>query len=359
MPGAERRMDRTTLLQAWRSLKQAEPQLRLRDGAERLGVGEAALLEARRGVDQVTPLDFGEAGFQALPAALKAVGRIMSLTRNDACVHETYGDFRAVRTFGHIGQVVGPIDLRLFFGHWRAAYAVTEELRSGVRSSIQIFDVAGDSVLKIYKTDDTDSAAWDAIISAHSAPNAPAVVFSEREPGPADRPDDEIDVAALRKGWSTLEHSHDTHRLLRDLACGREQALRLLGSPHAERLSPEAVRGLLETAAQVGVGLMLFAGNPGCIQIFSGPVRTIKPMGPWLNVLDPDFHMHLRLDRAASVWRVRKPTIQRGRITSIELFDENRAPVLQIFGQRPPGGDENPAWRAIAEIPGAAGGAPA
>ncbi len=352
MPGETTPTTGAPLLAAWRDLKEAEPQLRLRDGAERLGVGEAALLEARRGVDDITPLAFGgEEGFAALPAALKTVGRVMALTRNAACVHETYGDFQSVRSFGHIGQVVGPIDLRLFFGQWRAVYAVTEELRSGLRSSIQIFDAAGDSVLKIYQTEDSDKPAWDAIIERHARPGASSIDFEIREAPQVDRHDSAIDVPALKAGWAALAHTHETHRLLRDLGCGREQALRLLGPEHAERLDAATVPFLLETAAQVSVPLMLFAGNPGCIQIFSGPVQTIKPMGPWLNVLDPDFHMHLRLDMASSVWRVRKPTAERGRITSIELFDAASEPVLQVFGQRPPGNGENPAWRALAETP--------
>ena len=44
---------------------------------------------------------------------------------------------------------------------------------------------------------------------------------------------------------------------------------------------------------------MCFVGNRGCIQIHSGPIQDIKPMGPWINIFDETFHLHLRLDHVA------------------------------------------------------------
>ena len=53
---------------------------------------------------------------------------------------------------------------------------------------------------------------------------------------------------------------------------------------------------MLEGAAAAELPVMIFVGNPGCVQIHSGPVRRIEVMGPWLNVLDPRFNLHLRED---------------------------------------------------------------
>ena len=44
---------------------------------------------------------------------------------------------------------------------------------------------------------------------------------------------------------------------------------------------------------------MCFVGNHGTIQIHTGTVKNLQPMGPWLNVMDPTFHMHLRMDHIA------------------------------------------------------------
>ena len=84
------------------------------------------------------------------------------------------------------------------------------------------------------------------------------------------------------------------------------------------------------------------------MQIHSGPVRNIKQMGPWLNVLDSGFHLHLRKDHFAAVWLVRKPT-SNGDIYSIEIFDEHGEQIILINGDRRGGDVSEPVaqWDAL------------
>ncbi len=91
---------------------------------------------------------------------------------------------------------------------------------------------------------------------------------------------------------------------------------------------------------------MVFVSNPGVIQIHSGLVSNITVTQGWLNVLDPDFNLHLRQDQIASAWVVRKPTAD-GVVTSLELFDHTGELILMLFGQRKPGIPENIQWRAL------------
>ena len=91
---------------------------------------------------------------------------------------------------------------------------------------------------------------------------------------------------------------------------------------------------------------MVFVGNQGCMQIHSGPVHRIEVMGPWLNVLDARFNLHLREDRIAGAWVVRKPSAN-GDIHSLELFDAAGACFCQVFGERHAGETERPDWRAL------------
>jgi putative hemin transport protein len=72
-------------------------------------------------------------------------------------------------------------------------------------------------------------------------------------------------------------------------------------------------------------------------------------MGPWLNVLDPTFNLHLREDAIASSWVVRKPT-RDGDVTSLELFDAAGFCFAQLFGQRKPGVPELESWRAVLQV---------
>src|SRR5262245_47905157 len=95
---------------------------------------------------------------------------------------------------------------------------------------------------------------------------------------------------------------------------------------------------------------MVFVGNRGCLQIHTGEVHKIVPLGPWINVMDPGFNLHLRTDAVTEAWIVRKPTDD-GIVTSLELFDANGETIALLFGARKPGIPEQDAWRErIAEL---------
>ncbi|MEM6942428.1 MAG: ChuX/HutX family heme-like substrate-binding protein [Pseudomonadota bacterium] len=339
---------RGDLAAEYRRRKASDTGARARDIADALGVGEGVLADARRG-DGVRRLRGQGIDLMPLLEGLKAAGPMMTLTRNDAVVHETTGVMGEVAHHGHMGQVTGPIDLRLFLRHWHVAYAMSEETRSGLRHSVQVFDAAGTAVIKLYAVGETDQAVWDKAVDERVDDDGAPAQFEAPPPIPADPPDSEIDTAALRDGWQKLEHSHDFFGLLRRIGVGREQALRLAGEDLAFRADNAIVERLLNGAASARVSIMCFVGNRGCMQIFSGPVERIVPMGPWLNVMDPSFNLHLRTDRVASAWVVIKPTQLRGRITSVELFDADRQLICQFFGSRPPGEGEREAWRAVVD----------
>ena len=105
---------------------------------------------------------------------------------------------------------------------------------------------------------------------------------------------------------------------------------------------------MLETVRDREIDVMLFVGNRGCIQIHTGPVRTLKKMGPWQNVLDPGFNLHLRSDHVAEVWAVDKPT-QRGAAVSVEAFAARGMLIFQMFGVGKEGRDSRPVWREIVQ----------
>ena len=125
----------------------------------------------------------------------------------------------------------------------------------------------------------------------------------------------------------------------------RTQALRLAGPGRARPVQPAALRLILEHAAANAMPIMVFVGNQGCIQIHTGPVHTLRQAGPWFNVLDPDFNLHLRETAIHTAWVVAKPTDD-GQVTSLELFDAGGDAIATLFGKRKPGQAEDPAWRA-------------
>lgn len=318
--------------------------LRPRDAAAALGVPEAALLEARRPLGSARRLRGADRpeGVTAILAGLPAVGGVMALTRNEACVHELKGRFSAPEVGGAIGQVVGEIDLRLFLKEWRFAYAVAED----ERQSLQFYDAAGVAILKVHATAATDRAAFSAFADSFSDPHAPVAAFAPPPAPEVEQPDAGVDAEGLREAWRGLQYTHLFHAIPRRFGIGRAQAMRLAGPDLARAVPVEAARVVLEAAAATQMPVMTFVGNRGCVQIQSGPVQRIEMMGPWLNVLDPAFNLHLRQDRVASAWVVRKPSVN-GDIHSLELFEADGAFACQFFGHRAAGGTERPDWRAL------------
>ncbi|MBS7789629.1 hemin-degrading factor [Roseococcus sp. SDR] len=316
-------------------LMRQEPRLRIRDAAQRLGTTEAALV-ALQGGTTLRP------DWPALFSALPELGGIMALTRNEHAVHERHGRFEDVSAGpGHI-LVTGPdIDLRLFTRRWAYAFAL-----AGERPSLQIFDVDGEAVHKIFATEHTDRTAWDRLVQrfmslAAAAPPPLAVPAAEAKAEAL------VDAHALRSEWLALRDTHDFFGLLNRHKATRRQAFRLAGEDLALRLAPEAARTTLELAAAREVPIMVFVGNRNAIQIHTGPVKRLLATTGWFNVLDPMFNLHLREAGVAEAWRVVKPT-EDGAVTSIELLDAAGETIAMLFGARKPGQAEREDWRRLA-----------
>ena len=331
------------LWQRWQVLKETQPGLRARDAAEQLGVSEAELAACHPQTRRLRE-DWG-----ALIADLRAVGPVMALTRNHAVVIEKTGPVEEVSIYPEhgMGQVVGDaIDLRLFLRHWQSGLALTETTRSGVRESLQFFDSSGAAVHKIYRVAATNATAWADLIERHLWWHAPTLQVSPAQAPRSQTPDDEIDVDGLRTGWEAMHNTHDFFGLLRRFRVERLQALRLIGSDLARRVEPSCYQTLLERVREQAMPVMLFVANPGCIQIHTGPIHRLETVGPWYNVLDPDFNLHLLMDAVSDSWLVRKPTDQ-GVVTSLECYDDAGELLLQCFGRRKGGESESPHWRAL------------
>ncbi len=339
------------LRQRWLALRESKPGIRNRDAAEALAVSEAELIASGLG-DKTIRL---QPDWPGLFARLPKLGKVMALTRNETVVHERRGTYAEASFNDHVGLVLGPdIDLRIFLKSWRFIFAVEEESRRGTLRSLQVFDRSGTAVHKIYAEEGTSAAAWADLIAELRAPIQSAQLdLTPPSPKAAARADAEIDAGALLEGWRNLKDTHDFVPLLMKHKAQPNQAFRLAEGRFSWRLKNDAVRRLLETASEHTVPIMVFVGNPGIIQIHSGPVARIQTVGEWLNVLDPEFNLHLREDKIAEVWKVEKPTTD-GTVTSVEVFDAAGERMATFFGKRKPGEPELEAWRALVRTLGAA-----
>lgn len=329
-----------SLKEQYESLKAANPKLRIRNAAQELNVSEAELVAL--GIGEGTTLL--NPAFQDILKEIITLGKVMGLTRNNSVVHERKGIYDNISFEGPVGLAVNKdIDLRLFMMHWKYAFAVSE----GDRKSIQIFDKSGEATHKIYLTSESNVEAFEQLVEKFRAEDQNAVLTFEAYPAAAaELPDTEIDVETFREGWKNLKDSHEFFGLTRTHKLTRTQALRLAPAEFVQKVPNDSARKVLDMASERQVPVMVFVGNRGCIQIHSGTVTKVMEAGPWYNVLDPMFNLHLNETDIASAFIVKKPSTD-GIVTALEVFDQNGEMIVQFFGERKPGIPELETWRAL------------
>lgn len=341
------------LREAWKTLQSERPGLRIRECAQQLGVSEAELLATTVG-EYTTRL---EGDWTQLVSRLPELGRVMSLTRNDGCVLEHKGPFQKIDIMGSgaraMATVIGPIELRVFFAGWKFGFAVKQQTPRGLQQSVQIFDQSGTAVMKVFLQDEqgnkkgSNQEAFDKLVADFTAGDQSAVLTVETISDPPTKAIEEVDAQALIADWSNMKDTHDFFGMLRKHNVNRLDALHL-ATDFAYQIKKDSLKSVLETAASGKLPIMIFAGNRGNIQIHQGKVQTIRVMDNWLNVLDPDFNMHLREDLVDTLWVVRKPTTD-GVVTSLEAFDSQKNMIAQLFGLRKPGIPELREWAVLVE----------
>lgn len=335
----------TTLKQKWDKLKKEEPKFRTKNIAEHLGVSEAELVASACDGKEIVRL---QENWEGIFEELESLGKVMALTRNDAAVHEKSGVYRNVSFKGHVGLVLDEqIDLRVFHNRWGFAFALLVENPRGTLHSLQFFDKEGYAVHKVYLKEKARVQAYSDIVQKFRHDDqSPGIEISESFKKEDNKKIEQIETDAFLDAWSELKDTHDFYPMLRKFNVGRTDALELAKEKYTWKVKNSSVRQMLDLASERKVPIMVFVRNSGMIQIHSGPVKKIRVMDSWVNVLDPDFNLHLRQDLIKSTWIVEKPT-EDGIVTSLELFDADDEQIATFFGARKPGKPELQGWREI------------
>lgn len=319
-------------------------QLRERDLAKQLGISELALLAAHCGEGALRL----QPNISSIIKGLEPVGEVMALTRNESAVHEKIGVYDKIVAGDHSILALGEdIDLRIFPREWAHAFAVKKRDGDDISRSLQFFDASGDAVHKVHLRPSSDLGAYRRLVETHLSTDQSQSVATTTFPREIDNAAT-ADQNALRDRWSKMTDVHQFFGVLKALKLSRLQAVRMVGLDYARELGTAAVQTMMQRAADGAMPIMCFVGNRGCIQIHSGPIHTVRPMGPWLNIMDENFHLHLRLDHVREAWAVRKPT-KDGHVTSLEAYGADGEMIIQFFGKRHEGNRERADWRALVE----------
>ena len=200
---------------------------------------------------------------------------------------------------------------------------------------------------KTYAEDPERVAAYDALVAEYRAPSQERAMGVVATPVPAPLPPAELDLAAFHAAWDGMTDTHEFFPLIMRHGITRRQALRLAGESRARKVGNQALNAVLERSAASQLPIMIFVGNPGVLQVRSGKVENVKRLGPWLNVMDPDFNLHLREDHIAESWTVVKPTAA-GAVSSLELFAADGTTIAMLFVKRDDREKaENPVWAEV------------
>ena len=354
-----------TLAERWSTLRTEQPKLQIRDAARALGASEAQLLATNIGKG-VTRLQADGNGPREIMRAALDLGLVQAITRNENGVIETTGVASKFKQAGDKseqadakdpetearqrniagGYLGGQIDLRFHFENWKYAFAVEQVGRDGKPTrSLQFFDANGTAVHKIYVRSDAGLAVYDQLVATFRLPQQSAELnVLAVAPKAAEKPDSEIDVKEFQLAWKDMTDVHQFAQIMREFHLTREQALRLAPAGVAERVTPQALRTLLENAAKDKVAIMVFLGNEGVTQIYSGKIEKTMAAGGFFNVLDPDFNLHIRDTALRSGW-----VLKRGGVTSVEFFDNDGTQVVSFFGVRERGKAQPQAWVDLAD----------
>lgn len=355
-----------TLAERWSTLRTEQPKLQIRDAARALGVSEAQLLATNIGKGVTRLQADGNQPREIMRAALD-LGVVQAITRNENGVIETTGVASKFKQAGDKseqadakqdpetearqrniagGYLGGQIDLRFHFENWKYAFAVEQAGRDGKPTrSLQFFDANGTAVHKIYLRNEPGVAVYDKLVANFRMPQQSAELnVLAVAPKAAEKPDAEIDVKEFQLAWKDMTDVHQFAQIMREFHLTREQALRLAPAGVVERVTPAALRTLLENAAKDKVAIMVFLGNEGLTQIYSGKIEKTMAAGGFFNVLDPDFNLHIRDTALRSGW-----VVKRGGVTSVEFFDNDGTQVVSFFGVRERGKPQPQAWVDLAD----------
>lgn len=312
-----------TLKAAWRELLSCRPHLRIRDAAATLGVSEAELLATGCG-DNVIRLQTGD--WPALLSGVAALGPVMALTRNAAAVHEKTGEYARPQVHGRLAIVAGRrIDLCLALSDWYCAYAVSEASTDGPRRSLQFFGADGEAVHKIYLNQGANIQAYrDLVERFRAADQSARLELPATAPGaPWLNPQPELPAQWQR--WTALWRHAETRQAAACLPAG-------------------LFRDFVGQLAQALLPIHILTASRAALQVHAGPVQNLRITGPWFNILDPQFNLHLN-ETAIDHLAIAELAFRHQRFSGLLLRDGAGRTVAALCGEFDEDAGESPPWR--------------
>jgi len=245
-------------------------------------------------------------------ADLESLGKVKCITRNadvvsiqqGAFTHQYLNGYKEIDISAQAGLVLNPrgLDLRIFFKHWNHVFYLEQHRCNRLLRSLQVFDIHGTAICKIYMTEESDSQALDALLAKYINSHQAAVAFARQTTADICHEDISNEVAIEVDGaWRNMKEVHDFYLLMYQYNLSRQEIFRLVGEDLARRVSPSSLADILHGAKAKNEELTIFVANPGCVQIYTGLIGRIFYTVEWLNVVNVHNLLHIA-QKQIEVW---------------------------------------------------------
>lgn len=293
----------THLKSRFEALKKERGPLPTRDGAQELGVSEAALLNALCGDSPVRLRD----DFRSILEHVKDFGRIMGLVRNDHFVAMPIGAFNELSFDGNRGHATGGnIDFTFDLSRWASAFAMKEMSHGTLRRMIQFFDDSGDAVFKVVLWSDDGNDAFDA--------------FMEEFRVDASTPLNDAQKGAA--GWQSFT-ARDDERIVTGNA-------------------PAKTQDFLQACIDNNIEITLQIPTNASMEIYRGPLRKLEPRNNpgWIDLRYPHFTTHFGVGEVAKI-AIDQDGDDFGVVTMVDASDRI---ICRVANATPDDPDARDAW---------------
>lgn len=321
----------------WSAYKAANPKVRIRNAAAELGITELELLSTNIGESCVRL----RADIIPLLEVLPTLGQVMALTRSEAAVHEVTQSFGELHLRKQTALFLRPgQDTRYFTTSWKHVLAVNEDNRK----SLQFFNQFGDAIHKIFLVESSNVEAYEQITERFIDDNQSSVLTVEKR-AESNSESMDIDEDKLRLRWSQIKDVHEGGQIVKEFGGNRPNIYQALGNDYATSLPYDFIEQLLKHLSENKLSSMIFVQNEDAVQSHAGTTSRLLRTGPWFNVLDPHFNLHLNTELISQVWLITKPS-NNGWVHTLNVFDHQKNEFMIMTDNRRRGEEESAEWFA-------------
>ena len=294
------------LKKQWESFKKNpdNKRIRIRDAAKKLCVSEAELLSTLID-DSVTYIKFNN--FYTFIEKVLSLDKVMLLTRSDNVVHEITvftldlavdqdGLIYDKNTFNPLLRIA-PTDIAYTFSELK-----THQGKN--LYSFQFFNSDGNSIAKIYLKGKTESL-FNEIVSEYK----------------------------VNYDYSIQNKQSDTNKKLYDL---NSSTIKYQFMPKnapkfkkIKKIDGSALRTIMENLSKKTIPIQFHGIGLNTVQYYYGEIKNVTDYGPWINVMDKKFNIHI-LEKKIVSCQLNQLSINNKNYCSLAWFDINNQNVMGI-----------------------------